>query len=103
MTMELEQRQVLRSALQQYGRYDYPLNNRDWHVYLTVGQGEDGYWWARWCTEQNINDVEYFERSRRRRFDTRNEAIDWLYTDYKEPYTDQTQPPNQVGGLRPPR
>ena len=90
--MESQQRQIIKSALLQHEKYEYPLpaGGGDWRVYLNVWQ-HDGQYWAQWRTVQNINNLEYFERSRRRRFRTKDEAVNWLYGDYDAPWKDLGQ------------
>jgi len=92
MAIELHQRQILRSVLYQYGSYDYPLAE-GWQVYLNVSEGSDsnGYYWARWRLEHKVSDGEIFERGRRRRFRKRDDAVNWLCTEYDAPWRDMVQ------------
>lgn len=89
--MELGERQILRSALYQHGHYDYPLPKEGWHVYLFVPTVSDNGYWARWVLEHKASPSEIFERSRRRKFSKREDAIDWLYSNPDEPWTDAGQ------------
>lgn len=89
--MEPPEREILRSALYQHSQYEYPLPEEGWKVVLTVSPASNPPYWGRWTLQIWQGSNEVFERSRAIKFSSREAAIDWLYRNPEEPWTEVGQ------------